>query len=1195
MNGKGKTEQTPIKKKTYRQEKFEKYRTKEQRGTLELVDIKGTKEIYQWRVSVEDIVKTRYPKITKSAMKIHSPVFEVSNYNFLLRFFPYQFVRTPHPHNYPGKSLSFYLALADEDSYETKEEYPFAQFNLRLVNVENDDESHSSITKHKFKKQETDWGFVTFEEIEKVYNKRNGFLTEKGELLFEIEITVFGEFEVQRHIGIENQGATCYLNSLLQSLYMLPRFRRAIYKIPVAHNANPCDNIPYALQRLFYVLQEKPKPKAETIELTKSFGWSSVEALMQHDVQEMARVLIDRLDEKMKGTKSEGTVNDMFKGTTKSFIKCVNVDYESARNEAYLDLQLDVRGCKHVNESFEKYCELELLSGENQYRSEEHGLQDAQKGSSFISFPKVLMLQLKRFEYDWQYDMMRKVNDRYEFAEELSLKDYLDEKHADAPSDYVLSSVLVHQGDVSGGHYFMFSYDFDEQKWYRFDDEFVNEVNINQVNEASFGDNRMTSRTFSISTAYMLIYLRKDTLIQMLEPIPITEIPKIIVSHYDREKKERERRIQERKERPMYCYMTIITKHHIAHSIHRNQRGIFRGSIDYVNVDSHLMGNEKSIEPEDPLLPMMRMRVKKESTVEAVSALIHSTIKKYEQHKRKKSALKSLTSLLPPKSTGWGKLAIWEISKHVAFDHEMTSEANRAKTLNAIYGLEDPKPREFYVYIGDFNREHQQKEHDRLIVFKTYKPANAALAFGDIQVVPQASFNSVCQEQEKALLADEKLTEFKIYSVNEVIVGGIQPEMEYGSLDVYEKNYLPYRLLIRLIDINGKQEDVNDVAVNADWSYARLVDELIKFISKEKSSSFLRLWSGRYPKGRPFVSSNVKKVKELLYVKKEKRTDKIYYELLQRDVKLEEESFSIPIHVFDQKLKLSSEKSAKVITMPNRSTFAEFVETVKRKGTFASFKDIRLEFVVNGEVVLDLTAMAKKTTNPSSMRIWLFYSKYYQSKSARTKPLYHLSQVRTRSLSSVLMERDNWDAYESVIVDHHYLSPTFFSFPNAFIRLVPSSMMVNKTIKDYMVVHRVENINMPFVDEPFTILGSHDSTLTELVNRIRDVFPKKMHAKMTISLITFNGSSFQDVVIWVGEKIASARAVHSDAAAAAPHLYSTKPSLPLLEKYPPKTTFSDAYQRFDIRTQPIFYGLAVHHPSFARQQGFFDRGISIKK
>ena len=44
------------------------------------------------------------------------------------------------------------------------------------------------------------------------------------------------------------------------------------------------------------------------------------------------------------------------------------------------------------------------------------GLQDARKGVLFDSFPPVLQLQLKRFEYDFQRDVMVKVRPSLDLA-----------------------------------------------------------------------------------------------------------------------------------------------------------------------------------------------------------------------------------------------------------------------------------------------------------------------------------------------------------------------------------------------------------------------------------------------------------------------------------------------------------------------------------------------------------------------------------------------------------------------------------------------------------------------------------------------------------------------------------------------------------------------------------------------------------
>jgi ubiquitin carboxyl-terminal hydrolase 7 len=59
---------------------------------------------------------------------------------------------------------------------------------------------------------------------------------------------------------------------------------------------------------------------------------------------------MDKLEEKMKGTPVEGTVKALFEGSTRNYIKCVNVDYASLREETFYDIQLDVKGCRTIHD-----------------------------------------------------------------------------------------------------------------------------------------------------------------------------------------------------------------------------------------------------------------------------------------------------------------------------------------------------------------------------------------------------------------------------------------------------------------------------------------------------------------------------------------------------------------------------------------------------------------------------------------------------------------------------------------------------------------------------------------------------------------------------------------------------------------------------------------------------------------------------
>jgi len=327
-------------------------------------------------------------------------------------------------------------------------------------------------------------------------------------------------------VGLRNQGATCYLNSLLQSLFFTNAFRKAVYQIPTEGEQDPRNSSAWALQRLFYRLQTDPAA-VSTQELTQSFGWESRQIFEQQDVQELSRILMEKMEEKMKGTEAENALAQMFVGKMKTYIKCINVDYESSRVEDFWDLQMNVSGCKTLADSLANYIDVETLEGDNKYQAEGYGLQDAKKGVIFESFPQVLHLQLKRFEYDFQRDMMVKVNDRYEFPEVFDASPYLSET-ADKSEPYIyhLHGVLVHSGDMNAGHYYAFLKPTKNGDFFKYDDDRVTRATKREAMDENFGGDYAAngtgmkmqnpfSRTWSTKrsmSAYMLVYVRESRL-----------------------------------------------------------------------------------------------------------------------------------------------------------------------------------------------------------------------------------------------------------------------------------------------------------------------------------------------------------------------------------------------------------------------------------------------------------------------------------------------------------------------------------------------------------------------------------------------------------------------------------------------------------------------------------------------------------
>ncbi|XP_005108001.1 ubiquitin carboxyl-terminal hydrolase 47 [Aplysia californica] len=468
----------------------------------------------------------------------------------------------------------------------------------------------------------------TIHELEGVSPEKLGDAADRSGNVFSGKLSFPGNFSVDLphsssssaliksetgYLGLVNQAMTCYLNSLLQTLYMTPEFRNALYRWSFKGTSDEAvKSIPYQLQRLFLQLQTSKKRAVETTDLTRSFGWDSSEVWQQHDVQELCRVMFDALEQNWKNTVQANLINQLYQGKMKDYVKCLECGYESARVDAYLDIPLVIRpfGSTETHDTVEKamnaFVQPETLDGSNQYFCEKCNKKcDAHKGLKFVSFPYLLTLQLKRFDFDYATMHRIKLNDRMTFPERLDLNPFvtadedglspltsgqvdssdegIDEgievetgcsaasSSSDSssvsseaaannarnsfcsdykgPYEYELFSIMIHSGSAAGGHYYAYVKAFKDGQWFSFNDQQVSEITLDDIRKTyggSSGRGFYSSAYTSSTSAYMLMYRRIDRTqnAEFIEPEDFPESLKAELRQ-QKEKEEAERRQRE--------------------------------------------------------------------------------------------------------------------------------------------------------------------------------------------------------------------------------------------------------------------------------------------------------------------------------------------------------------------------------------------------------------------------------------------------------------------------------------------------------------------------------------------------------------------------------------------------------------------------------------------------------------------------
>lgn len=194
-----------------------------------------------------------------------------------------------------------------------------------------------------------------------------------------------------------------------------------------------------------------------------------------------------------------GWVHDLFEGTLTSETKCLTCENVSQRDEAFLDLSVDLNQHSSVTSCLRNFSEEEMLCERNKFHCDVcGGLQEAEKRMKIKRLPRILALHLKRFKYTEDQQKLQKLFYKVVYPYHLRLFNTTDDAE-DPDRLYELYAVIVHIGGGPYHGHYVSVIKTQDRGWLLFDDESVEPVDKEYVRNF-FGDAN------KLACAYVLFY-----------------------------------------------------------------------------------------------------------------------------------------------------------------------------------------------------------------------------------------------------------------------------------------------------------------------------------------------------------------------------------------------------------------------------------------------------------------------------------------------------------------------------------------------------------------------------------------------------------------------------------------------------------------------------------------------------------------
>ena len=349
-------------------------------------------------------------------------------------------------------------------------------------------------------------------------------------------------FKKHGYVGLKNLGCICYMNSILQQVYMVPTFRYAIMGFNDTNKKEQEISDDDSLNQLqimytYLTLSEKEDYNPKNFcKAFKDFDGNPINIMVQQDSQEFFNNFFDKMENNLKKSKYKYIINDVFVGRTCSSVICDSCKHVSNRFEDFYNLTLEVKNINNLNDSLHKLITPEKI--EDFKCSNCNKNVTINKRTSLSDLPNILVFHLKRFYMNYEIERTEKINSRFEFPLNINMKEFCIEDidfsgkkfesediyiKNDNYYEYELKGINIHMGSADGGHYFSvinikrngkgnILEESDKNQWLKFNDSHISIFDINDIEKESFGGSTKGGgfNYENFQNAYMLIYERKN-------------------------------------------------------------------------------------------------------------------------------------------------------------------------------------------------------------------------------------------------------------------------------------------------------------------------------------------------------------------------------------------------------------------------------------------------------------------------------------------------------------------------------------------------------------------------------------------------------------------------------------------------------------------------------------------------------------